>query len=140
MLVLTDALGSDGPQLGPSLARCHLRWLNETRFGKAEQKIYSLIKERRRKGLCSKDPFSPKGRKLGDFPGIKGRCTIRNWGKGWRFPGTARSFTAPQAPLHTALVVPSKAQVPSSGGDLSVKQRQLSGTCRFPLRRRCPCS
>ena len=106
-------------------------------LSKAEQKLYSLIKEWRKDSLCSKDTCSPKGGKWETFRGNKAAGSS-NWGKGWRSPGIGRACLVPQAFLQIVLIVPSKVQAPPLSGDLSIvtKQRQLSYTCRFPLH--CP--
>ena len=108
-----------------------------TMLSKAEQKLYSLIKEWRKDSLCSKDTCSPKGGKWETFRGNKA-VGSSNWGKGWRSPGIGRACLVPQAFLQIVLIVPSKVQAPPLSGDLSIvtKQRQLSYTCRFPLH--CP--
>ena len=48
----------------------------------------------------------------------------QNWGKGQRFPETARAWVVLWVPLHMAIIMPSKVQVPCLGGDLSMLTRQ----------------
>lgn len=58
-----------GPHLGPSFACYSPLQPKETRFGKAEQKISSLMKDWKGQNSCPKATFSLKGGKQGTFKG-----------------------------------------------------------------------
>ena len=66
-MMLPTVLGQVDPKLGPCLALCGSRQSKETRFGKAEQKVYALIKELGRERSCFKD--FPRGEKRETFKG-----------------------------------------------------------------------
>ena len=47
---------------------------------------------------CLKTP-APQREASGEFCRVRGKCIIRNWGKGQRFPATAGAWAVPPAPL-----------------------------------------
>ena len=105
-------------------------WLSDgktTRFGKADQQLYLVIKEWRAKNSCSKDTFSQKGRKVEELYGVRGRCVIRNWGKGGDFRNSWGMCTPSGSLICTSLIVPHKVQVPLRQRHLNHPQQDFSG-------------
>ena len=126
---VTDPLGSSKPQLGPSLAWCCSGQLKKTSFSKAEEKLYSLIKEWKRESSCYKTP-SPQREESGGLLRGKRQVDHQKLGKGAEISKNSWDMHSVSGSLYRALTVPSKVSVPPWGGDLSMvmKQRQLSNT------------
>ena len=128
-LSVIDPLRSGGRQLGPFLAWCYSCQLKETRFGKAERKLYSLIKEWGKERSCSKDLFSSKGGKQEAFKRSQVGAPSELRERGGDFLETAGACAGLWAPVHTALIVHSSASAPLGGGlSMIMRQRRLSHT------------
>lgn len=89
-------------------------------FRIAKHTLHSLIKKWRRENSFSKYTFFPGG----GVKGLGGRDIIKALGNGGRFSVAAGAHTVFHTSLHTAWIMPSKAQVSYLGGDFNIVMKQ----------------